>query len=344
MKYKIQNIAMHIFSWLCVFTTLVIGAYWCYRYSLNEDLSVVTYTPFDERKGDIHPTVSMCLRNPFLKYRLSEYGVNETSYLGFLHGEHFSKELLKVDFNNVTIDILDYIKGYRIYFRNGSITKLDSGLTIEEKRTLTTTSFIGFSQAYFYLYKCFALTIPKVDDLHIFRILLSNKIFPNSIRPTVSGLLTFVHLPQQYLLALHTMKWIWQPRTRNESYKMRFLINEVTVERKRNKPEKTCNEHWMDYDDWVMKHHQNKSSCNNPYLHPNQDLPMCNNQHLMRRALFQNYIVTTDKYEVPCKTMEEVRIEHVESNIETREGETEGEFWLSIGFQNDRFKEIRQAR
>ena len=96
--------------------------------------------------------------------------------------------MLNVDFNHVTIDISDYIKGYRIYFRNGSIAKFDTDLNIEAKKALTHISFSGFAGFFNVFLKCYALNIPKIDNLEIFRILLSNNIFPNGIRPAFLGL------------------------------------------------------------------------------------------------------------------------------------------------------------
>ena len=342
MNMNIKKNCFYMFAFLCVVTTFIMCAYWCYKFSSNEDSSVVTYRKFGKRTNDIRPTISMCLNNLVVERRLSRYGVNESAYLSFLKGKTFSKEMLKVDFNDITIDVADYIKGYRMYFKNGSIIKFDDNLAFEDKKSLTHVSFTGITGVYGRFYKCFALNIPQIEGLSIFRILLSNKIFPKGLRPTIYGLMTFVHLPKQFLLTeLDKRRWVWPYRGTNESYKMRFLIDDVTIERKRNKKSDTCNDYWKNHDDWITMLHKNETRCNTPYQALHKELPMCDTQEKMRRALFDHYIMENKMYEKPCKTMESFREDYLESTLETK---SEGVFWFSISFASGRFKEIEQIR
>ena len=342
MKWNVRCCLKYTFAFLCAVTTFFMVVYWCYKYSLNNDLSVVFYGDFDKNEENIRPTVSMCLQNPFVTDRLDEYGVNESSYLAFLEGKDFSKEMLNVDFHQVTIDIVDYIKGYQMYFYNGTNAKFEKGLTIQDKKSLTHISFIG--QYYSYFLKCFAFNIPHIDNLEKFQVLLSNRIFPNGTRPTYNGLNTFVHLPHQVLLSKHTETYVWPVRTRNEIYIMRTLIRGVTIETRRNKKDSPCSQHWKEYDDWVTQRHTNETGCITPYQKQDGNLPPCNTQGLMLSSLPQLLVVELKKYEKPCKTMEDIRIEHVESSVKKIEEENVGEFWFNINFPVNRFKEIRQTR
>ena len=319
------------------------AAYWCYKYSLNEDVTVISFREFHDRKDDIRPTISMCLQNPFVSEKLVAHGINESSYLDFLKGNYFTKEMLAVDFNQVTINLHNYIKGYRIYYRNETHEGFDSGLTTEEKKALVYSSFIGFD-ANLRFYKCFALNIPKIKQLMIFRILVSNNIFPKGERPTYFGLQTFVHLPHQFLLSTENNKWIWKYRTKNESYKMRSLVRGINIETKRNKKDDTCNELWQEYDDWLIKRHKNETGCNNPYQKQDDSLPMCDTQKLMIHGLFSFFIKERYTYERPCKSMKDVRIEYLESNMKTAEDRNVGEFWFSIKFVDRHLKDIQQTR
>ena len=344
MWLSIQRTFMHLFTSLCTLATLFMAVYWCYKFSLNIDTSVVTYREFNEGKDKIRPTISMCLRNPFEQEHLAEYGVNQSTYLDFLKGKYFSKEMLTVDFNHVTIDISDYIKGYRIYFRNGSMANFGTDLSIETKKTLTHTSFSGFAGFYNVFIICYALNIPKIDNLEGFRILLSNNIFPNGIRPAFLGFKTFVHLPRQFLLSAGTERWIWPPRKVDESYKLQVFITGVTIETKRDKKDDPCSKHWKDYDELVFLLHKKEAKCNIPYHTQSEEWPICSNQSMMKHALFSNRRGNWTKYEKPCKTMEDVRIKHLESNMEKAEGQRVGEFWFEILFPFSKLKHIEQAR
>ena len=339
MKFDLQRALTYLFSSLCTFTTIGMVSYWGYKFCLNEDSSVVTFREFYEMEEDIHPTISMCLKNPFLKEHLIEYGVNEASYLDFLKGKNFSKEMLDVDFNNVSIDISDYIKDYRIYLKNSTKVKQDKGLA------LTYSSFTGFLGHSSQFIKCFALRIPKYDNLMSVMILLSNNIFPNGIRPTDRGFRTYVHLPGQFLLSPgNTDRWMWPPRMQNESYRTRFVVSSLSTEMKRNKWNSPCNRHWQDWDDWVMKRHKEETKCNNPYQKQDERLPMCKTQALMRRAVFTTIRGNGKKYEKPCKTMEDARIEYLEDTMDKKEAKSSGEFWFIIKFPVNKFKEIEQTR
>ena len=339
-----QRMFMYSFSLICISTTLFMCIYWFYEFSLNEDLTVVSYREYQQTVDDFFPTISLCFKNPFLKERLSEYGVNESTYFAFLKGQYFSNDMMDINYNNVTIDILDYLKGYRIYFRNSTIVKVDSGLSIQSKKRLTFVSFNGFTDFYNTFYKCFGLEIPKFKDLMIFRIMISNKIYPNGLRPTKNGVRTYIHLPKQFLLSSFTDKYSFPYRSSKESYKMRFYIHAVDIDNNRDKKEKKCSRFWKDYDDRITKAHKNKTGCNIPYQEQEKGLPMCKSKEEMYRSKFFINIAEKHNYEKPCKTMGNVRIEFIESIIKTTKLNQPGYFWLSIQFPQNKFKEIAQTR
>ena len=140
-----QKMFMYCFTLFCALLTVSFVVYWCYQFTLNEDLSVVQYKEFQEKDDKIFPTVSLCLGNPFLKEKLDDYDVDETTYLAFLEGSTYSNKMLNINFSHVTIDIKDYIKGYNLRFKNDTSIVFGAGLTLQQKEMLTFPSFIGFS-------------------------------------------------------------------------------------------------------------------------------------------------------------------------------------------------------
>ena len=347
MGYSKQKTCMYCFAILCGLVTLSLCSYWCYQFSRNEDLTVVQYKEFQGTKEDIFPTASFCLGDNLvlLKEKLDQYDVNETSYLSFLKGNLFDNKMLNINFSYVTIDITDYIKGYRLYFKNGSSISFHSGLTLKQKEMLTFTSFVGVSAIDGAFFKCFALQIPKVNDLFSFRILMANEIFGNGIRPTYQYFKTFVHSSKQFLLSLSTAKWVWPYRSTVDKYKIRIRIQGVDVVLKRDKRQQPCNQYWLEYDDWVLKLHKKETGCTNPYQEKDKNMPVCNTQEQMARTMFGTHVVKRKKYTKPCKTVENVRIEYVESKrSKTATGNNFGEFWFDIGFPMETFKEITQVR
>ena len=344
MEINTKQIFYYTFVLFCSLATISMCVYWAHRFSLNEDLSVVKYRKFYERENEINPTVSLCLENPFTNQGLVQYGTNESLYLQFLKGEYFSRDMIKVDYQNVTIDMADYIKGYRMYFRNGSSIKIDSGLSIHEKRRLTDVSFDGFLGVPRRFSKCFALNIPRIPDLHEFRILISNDIFPNGKRPTYDRFKAIYHIFQQFLLFGANKKWIWPDRAANESYKMRFMITGITIMIRRSKQNYRCIESWQDYDDWVKRNQNNATGCRSPYDKVDKMIPMCDTKESMKQAVFDAAIVGNKKLDLPCKTMESIDWHFLETEMATPKGLQLGEFWFSIELRQPTFKEIEQKR
>ena len=255
--------------------------------------------------------------------------------------------MLRINYENVTIDVLDYIDEYKINFGNGSVIKSDLGLSIEHSTKLVYVSYAG-TYGYSYIspafFKCFALDISRYRDLLMFRILISNNIFRNGERPTYRALRAVYHMPQQFTLSGVNQKWIWPYRAVNESYKMRFIIGGNTIMWKRNKQKSRCIESRDDYDDWVMQLHKNEAKCNVPYGRQDKQFPMCNTAETMKRGLVQGGIVERKHLDRPCKTMKSIQVEHLESTMGASNGEQVGRFWFSVNFQQSTFTEIEQKR
>ena len=346
-----KQVLSYSFTLLCILTTGGLCIYWCHEYSLNDDLNVVRYKEFHDTSDDVYPTMSFCLRDPFSKEALERLKINETSYRAFLMGKVFDPIFLNISYELVTIDLADFIKGYRIYYKNSTFKYVDSGLSIEDRQNLISTSFsgvVGTSHTGFH--KCFALNIPKLKDLRAFRILLPNNIFPEGKRPTRYLFRATVHLPKQFLLSAATEKWIWPYRTKNESYISRCIIRAADIVKKRNKKEMRCNKHWKDYDDWIAKLHINENKCRNVYQSDRdskKQYPICDSLEKISRSKFYRSVVERKKYVLPCKTMENVNFEWLESDIDI-DGDTTsnkvGHFWFSISFQMRTFKEFIHTR
>ena len=344
MEISAKQVANYTLILLCTFATVSMCVYWVHKFSLDEDFSVVTYREFYERENDLSPTVSLCVENPFSEQELAKYGVNESLYLEFLKGEYMSTEMMKLNYQNILIDIADYIKGFRTYFRNGSVFSSDPGLNIQEKRKLTHISFIGLLTTTKRFFKCFALNIPRIPDLRLFRILISNGIFTNGKRPTYIGFMAIYHISQQFLLNGGNQKWIWPYRAANESYKMRFVISGITIMVVRNKPKYRCIESCDDYDGWVIGNDKNERNCSGPYDKLEKVFPICNTKESMKKTLLDENIVGRKKLDKPCTTMTAIDVQFLENIIPTPENQQLGEFWFSVELRQPTFKEIEQKR
>ena len=89
----------------------------------NEDVSKIEIKYFKNKSHDIKlPEFTICLQNPFLDNRFNEIHSNLSTegYLNYLTGQipdnGFYRDL---DFDNITIDLSEYIENITFEFRPG---------------------------------------------------------------------------------------------------------------------------------------------------------------------------------------------------------------------------------
>ena len=94
-----REILQNVFHALCVVATISLQINCIYRYSLNEDISVVEYQTFHNRKESIYPSISLCVVNPFYDIELKKYGmdINGSSYMKFLRGQIRDEQMTKIE-------------------------------------------------------------------------------------------------------------------------------------------------------------------------------------------------------------------------------------------------------
>ena len=342
MNFSCENVLRYSFCALCASVAIGLCSYYLYKFGLDEELSVVHYTKFYETKDKVLPTVSLCFKNPFLQERLSEYRSNQTSYSAFLAGKLFSTELLRINYSYVTTNIEDYIKGYKIYFQNATSVKFDSGLTLQTKKSLVYNNFNGFLSWNDRFYKCFAFIIPPYKDLDSFKILISSKIFSRGIRN--GHLRTAINLPKQLLLSGFSHRWMWPKKSKSSRYKTSVFVRSMDVVINRNKKNDKCNEYWDSYDDWVLKEHKKKTGCNTQYQEVDKIYEACRSQDKIFNAKFYMDIVSRNKYQKPCKTMQNIQLDWSEFHVEDAKDNEFGDFWFGIYFPVQTFKQIVQTR
>ena len=127
---------------------------------------------------------------------------------------------------------------------------------------------------------------------------------------------------------------------------MRLLLEAVEIVNQRDKKEEPCNDYWKEYDDWAIKRYKNNTGCTAPYHERENYLPMCSSQQKMKLTAISlnRAIAEGQEYIKPCKTMENVRIHYLETDLGHAKESSFGEFWFSISFPRDKFKKVDQVR
>ena len=328
---------MLIFRAICIVTTIAIITFWFYKYSLDTDTSLVEYKELYETANDVSPVLSLCFQKAFLRHKLMQYGTNETSFVDFLHGDHYATEMLDINYDSVTFQLTDYlVKGW-IDWRNFSSTVID-----KNKIKSIIVTYSGFWQNRFY--KCFAVESPPEKNVLAFSLLLQSRIFVKGLRPQKYGFVTLLHYPNQILRSVPTIKFFWPLRKSDSTYNMKFVIDGIEVMERRNKHNDPCNDDWQSYDNHLMQQHIEAVGCRALYQKSRNNLSLCNTMLKTREARvdLSSDILTT--YSPPCKSLQNIYTTYEESDLTGTTWEGKEQFWVNVYQLHASYKTIVQSR
>ena len=329
------------FTTICIGTALGMCSYCAYKYHLDEEVAQIEYRTFHKSTDDIYPQASLCFRDPFSKAKLLKHQINESAYLKYLKGERVMGDFSDVSYNNITIDLSEYVvEGFAMWQNGSSVTQ-----AIDQFRNVTyEISYNGIIRNWFA--KCFAITIFHDENTITFSLLIKNSIFPNNTRPMNYGFSIFFHYPKQFLTSYQTIRYTWdsQEEKNGETYSMRFYINEIEAHKQRHKQDKPCNEEWRHYDDKLLENHLVQVGCQTPYQKSKNALPTCKSESKMKEAQLPPSPGVLSNYPPPCSMLEAVRYTYQESSLSDTTWGGRGHFWVTFHTANRRYKMIVQTR
>lgn len=327
-----------IFHCACLVATFSVVMYWIYMFSLNEDISLVEYKRYYEKKTDVFPALSLCFRNPFSPTKLERAGLNDTSYFKFLNGEEISQKTKAIDYKSITMNISVDIINYWILFHDESSQLYE---VADSTKSVLVNSFNGFWKEGFY--GCYKLEIPHDMNIKFFSIQLKNSIFSDGRRPTYLDFFTLIHYPNQLLASLGSIRYNWAERLTNNTYDIQFRVDNVEAIRRRNKIDQPCDENWKAYDDTVLAKHTERIGCRAPYQEIRKGVRLCSTKSEMKKSRF---FLRSDLNGMlqPCKTLQKVRYEYSEYDLSTTENADTNSFWIGLMFFDPYFMEITQTR
>ena len=140
---------MYMFTFLCFSATISMIGYWTNEYFKDNDLSFVDYKYTKDAKQPF-PTFSLCFKNPFFEESLQKHdpSLNSSIYQQYLKGVFQGTEVYKnIHYDNVTLDLKQYIMNVGIFYRNNSNKFLDK--TNYETYLSIYVSYNGFCERIF---------------------------------------------------------------------------------------------------------------------------------------------------------------------------------------------------
>ena len=144
-----------LFVFICIVGVTGMIYYWVYKFLIDDrDIGVVDYEDIDESDMDL-PVVSICIDHPFLEKNIEmrDSELNGSTYLKHLKGDIYEERFENFDYENLTLNLNDYLNKIKIDFRNGSaiyVYDLMAGHDI---------TFNGFYYEWFL--KCFGYPMDK---------------------------------------------------------------------------------------------------------------------------------------------------------------------------------------
>ena len=329
-----------VFGCLCVTTTFAMIIYWCYQYSQDNDLSLVDYKDFSTIP-QTYPVISLCFEVPFLEDKLKQIhpSINGSLYLKYLKGEVDNDILRYIDYDNVTLNILDYVGSYDVTWRNGSKSR-NIKESQQEVRKMHHVTYSGFINGY--LVKCFGIELNVKHMKEVSRI--KNRYrkqmfqtYPDGLRPVDGSFGTHFHYPNQFLLSAQTSRYGWPKRKTNSGFYMYFRIKIIEYLRRRTKRKQPCLDSGKQFDDLVIDYANQQNGCRAPYQTNIKNLPICSGKENIKKAIFDLWENKKDKIRPPCDA-----ILHV-SDIYDEYELTNDSIAIAIKFP-ERVKIIQQSR
>ena len=192
------------FKFICSLLAIVLVVDVFYKFSKNEDISLLKYTSYLKTENDYYPVISFCFKNPFLTEKLEKYGADEATYLHFLEGKNISDEMLEIEYDQVTIDVNDYLVEYYILWVNGTDEYFPASSEGGRRHFEILASFNGFINRRFF--KCFSTNHHAKQLRRVLSVKLHQGIFQNKSRASYYSFLTLLHYPRQVLRSLGTLR------------------------------------------------------------------------------------------------------------------------------------------
>ena len=82
----------------CMLATFIMIGYWCYIYSLDEDICLVDYKSYDANKEDTFPVMSLCFPPNTHLSNSTEHEINLPMYNKLFQGKILDPKIEKIVF------------------------------------------------------------------------------------------------------------------------------------------------------------------------------------------------------------------------------------------------------
>ena len=288
----------------CISATLFTTIWQLSSYYDGTYVTVVEYKKFNERKGDIYPSIGICFTNTLREEKLESYGLDSKTYADFLFGtgKSWNRTLLEIDYDSVAQDLGEYILSYgyktadwKIHNRYVKGKEKDAELEKKPGKDAKLEVKPGFTQYRMLGINCMTIHSPILKNIQIygFYVHLSEGIFNGGERvdnPSEdiiheNQLWVIPHYPRQLLRSATFTKRRWPARKfKPKTYIMAFDIQSLDVVQQLNTHSRPCLEKLKDYDKAFRQSILETLGCKPPYWNSSSLLPLCSTKEKLNYA------------------------------------------------------------
>ena len=187
--------------------------YWLYKYLKDEDLAQVDFKRSESILEANRPMLSFCVWNPIVESKLLRYNgsLKGQNYIEILEGEQSYNGIDNIDFDDVTINLNEYLLGDYIKFRNGTLVRGKYPNTLNE---LPLVTYAGVREKGNDLVKCFGLR-SRFSSIDYVGFGFNSGMFSDGVRSNYR-LSTYFHLPDKLFMAANFENWVGELQLNNE--------------------------------------------------------------------------------------------------------------------------------
>ena len=365
LSINLKNILRTAWTLGCVVATFYATTWQFRRYYTIEDQTIIEYKRFHEREKDVYPSISLCWNVAINEEKLKRYGENFTSmaYVDFLFGnlvskkDLWNKDMLAVDYDNVTTRFEDYLieYGYEYGFQNIPFRGLHN-------KEMGIKTISGLKELSFFSQKCLTIDIPfnKSHSLNTMYVNLKPTIFGNELGlanpySPHNKFALVLHYPNQLLGQLNLGKLNWYLRGPSSISGYLLRIGQMDVHDRGNTKQNPCIEGIPDYDQMAIKAGIKRIGCKPPYWNSISSFAPCSKKDQLRRfgIKFLNVSKSGNKKtsfmsKSPCRRMERINYDlqtfQKNSYSDVHFSGNETTVSVLLDFTEFTYKEVRNVR
>ena len=308
------NLMKIVFKVICCIVTTSMVVFWILQFQKDEDVSFIEYHDVNTSNNLRYPEVSICADVIYDHEEIQRINSTKTLNVSFedyhnylIHNDYYKKDYGEISFDDVTIDLADYVKTISFRMRrNGQMKALNctSGHTCPFYNLKN--SFTGFWDDR--LYKCFGIEIAPSYSKEIKALYLEFqwkvwKFLDRFDDSEYGDVFVVFNYPQQMLWNPDVTHKLWTVKEDREGL-ISLKITTIEILRHRNKYLNPCFENWTHYDQLVFERHAKRFECSVPYHR--SDKPLCTDKKEIKESKYELTQMKNNYHPRPCQELSNV--------------------------------------